>query len=267
MKRCEKPRVSFIIPIFNGAPFIANTLECLREQTFKEIEIIVIDDGSTDSLPDLMDYYAKVDKRIKYIRFKDNKGAARCRNYGNKIAGADIICVTDCGDRYPKDKASLVYRYFKSHPHVSVFSTGVTGTDEFGYPIFTQITRVFKGKPGEKPNISHPTASYRKWVALKYPYRETSKATDNYEAFFLTLARNGIKFGATNKIYLRKPEMGKYRHCRDITEARRVKYEVYKEFGIHIPDWLQVYSPEKQKGSLETTQQVSLGKRRGGLDC
>jgi len=253
MKQCEKPKVSFICPVYNGCPFIAQTLESLRAQTLKDIEVIVIDDGSTDSLPELMEYYTKVDKRIKYIKFKDNKGAARCRNYGDKIAQADIVCVTDCGDSYPKDKASLVYNYFKKHPKIDVFSTGVTGTDEMGFPIFTQVTRVFKGAPGEKPNISHPTTAYRKWVALKYPYRETSKATDNYEAFFLTLARNGIRFGATNKIYCRKPEMGKYRHCRDIAEARRIKYAVYKEFNIHIPDWLEAYSPKKQKGSLETT--------------
>lgn len=245
MKKDIKPKVSFVIPVFNGAPFIAKTLESLIKQTLKDIEIIIVDDGSTDTGDEVIKHYMSFDKRIKYFRFKDNKGAARCRNFGNKKARADYICVADCGDVYPRRKASLVYDYFKKHPKIGVFTTGVTCVDHYGFPLFTQITRAFKGKPGEKPNMSHPTASYRKWIALKWPYRETSKATDNYEAFFLTLARNGIKFGATNKIYLTKLQMNQYKHYRDIAEARREKVKTYEEFGISIPPWLSPYKSKK----------------------
>lgn len=252
-----KPKVSFVIPVYNGIPFMARTIDTLRNQTVKEIEIIVVDDGSSDGLYELMKYYTNIDNRIKYFWFTDNKGAARCRNYGNKKAQADIICVTDCGDAYPKDKARLVYNYFKKHPDIGVFSTGVVCTDCFGNEIDTQISKPFTGKLGEKPNISHPTASYRKWIALKWPYRETSKATDQYVAFFITLARNGIKFGVTNKIYLSKLQMDgfvyaqldgdsrigfdRYKHYRDITEARRVKKKNYEEFGVPVPGWLENY--------------------------
>jgi len=236
-----KPKISFVIPVHNGVPFMARTIDTLRAQTLKDIEIIVVDDGSSDGLYELMKYYTNIDNRIRYFWLTDNKGAARCRNYGNKKAQADIICVTDCGDAYPKDKARLVYNYFKKHPDIDVFSTGVTCTDHFGNEVYTQTSKPFTGKKGEKPSISHPTAAYRKWIALKWPYRETSKATDQYEAFFLTLARNGIKFGATNKIYLRKLQMDGYKHYRDLAEARRVKKKNYEEFEIPVPPYLQGY--------------------------
>ncbi len=236
-----KPKVSFVIPVYNGVPFMARTLDSLRAQTLKDIEIIVVDDGSNDGLYELMKHYINIDRRIRYFWFPDNKGAARCRNYGNKKASADIICVTDCGDAYPKDKATLVHNYFKKHPKIGVFSTGVVCTDHFGNEIYTQVTRPFAGRLGEKPNISHPTTAYRKWIALKWPYRENNKATDQYEAFFLTLAKNGIKFGATHKIYLRKLQMDRYKHYRNLAEARRVKKATYQEFGIHIPEWLEPY--------------------------
>jgi len=235
------PKVSFVCPVYNGAPFMAQTINTIRAQKMKEWELIVVDDGSTDSLPELIRYYTSLDGRIKYHRFKDNKGAARCRNFGNDKAKAEIICVTDCGDLYPDCKARLVYNYFKKHPDIGVFTTGVNCIDHFGNLIHTQVTRPFSEGNGARPNISHPTASYRKWIAVKWPYRETSKHTDNYEAFFITLARNGIKFGATSKIYLKKMQLDYYKHYRDITEARRVKKSVYKEFKVPVPDWLEKY--------------------------
>lgn len=235
-----KPKISFVMPVYNGAPFMVQTMESIRKQKMKEIEIIVVDDGSTDSLYELMKYYTNIDNRIKYFRFEDNMGAARCRNYGNKKAQTDIICVTDCGNIYPSCKARLVYNYLKNHPDIGVFSTAVTCIDHFGIELHTQRMRAFGGKKGEKPNISHPTAAYRKWIALKWPYRETSKATDNYDAFFLTLAKNGIKFGATNKVYMKMLHIH-YKHYRDVGEGRRIKKQVYKEFDIPIPTWLEKY--------------------------
>jgi len=228
------------MPVYNGAPFMVQTLESLRNQNLKEIEVLVIDDGSTDSLPELMEYYVGLDNRIRYHRFEDNKGAARCRNYGNKEARAKIIHVTDCGDIYPSCKARLVYNYFKKHPDIGVFSTAVTGVDHFGIELHTQRMQAFTGRKGEKPNISHATAAYRKWIALKWPYRETSKVTDNYDAFFLTLAKNGIKFGATKKVYLRVLHIN-YKYHRDTREGRHIKKQVYKEFNIPIPAWLEKY--------------------------
>lgn len=237
----SKPKISFVCPVYQGVSFIVQTIESIRGQKMKDIELIIIDDGSTDGLSELMDYYTKLDNRIKYYRFEDNKGAARCRNFGNKKTQADIICVTDCGDIYPSNKARLVYNYFKKHLRIGVFSTGVSNVDHFGTEIYRQITRHWDGTQHIKPNISHPTTSYRKWIALKWPYRETSKATDNYEAFFIILAQNGIKFGSTSKICLWKMQLAKYKDYRNLREARRVKKAVYKEFKIPVPHWLENY--------------------------
>lgn len=237
----DKPKISFVIPVYNGCPFIAGTLDTIRDQNLKEIEIIVIDDGSTDGLYELMKYYTNIDRRINYHRFETNEGAAKRRNYGNKKAQADIICVADAGDLYPVGKARVVYNYFKKHPKVGVFTTGVDCVNEFFEHLYFQVYRPFNITPGGKPSISHPATAYRKWIALKWSYRETSKATDNYEAFFLTLNKNGVKFGATPKVYLRKLTVPHYKYYRDLNEARRVKKATYEEFGIPVPDWLKNY--------------------------
>jgi len=241
----DKPKISFVIPVYNGTPFMAGTLDTLLDQTLKEFEIIVIDDGSTDNLYELMKYYTNIDRRIRYFRFETNEGAAKRRNYGNKQASADIICVADAGDLYPIGKARVVYNYFKKHPDVGVFTTGVDCVNELGRHLYFQIYRPFNVMPGGKPSISHPATAYRKWIALKWPYRETSKATDNYEAFFLTLVKNGIKFGATPKVYLRKLTVPHYKHYRDLEEARRVKVQTYQEFKIPIPPQFKSYQVKK----------------------
>src|SRR4030042_3938954 len=97
-------KVSFVIPIYDGDSYLAETLELIRNQRMKDIEIIVIDDASPDFTPDLMEWYLKQDERIKYHRFETNSGVCEARNYGNKMASSELICVCD------QDDLSMLWR-------------------------------------------------------------------------------------------------------------------------------------------------------------
>jgi hypothetical protein len=117
------PKVSFVVPVYYGDSYLAETLETIRNQTMKDIEIIVIDDCSPDYTPELMEYYLKIDDRIKYHRFEENKGVQVARNFGNQMATGDIICVCDQDDICSKWRAGFSYYYFQHHPEVDCITS------------------------------------------------------------------------------------------------------------------------------------------------
>ena len=233
----NEPRVSFIVPCWNMAFDIPQTINSLLDQTLKEIEIIVVDDGSTDHLVDLINHYSSKDKRVKYRAFFERGGAARCRNAGNKMAVAPIICVCDAGDVYTKWRAEVVYKYFKKHKKVDVLCCACIhlGDDELETCV---MPRKYQGKLGERLKFEHPAVAYRREVAIRWPYREDCLDTDQYDAFFFTLGKNGIKFGISDRIVTAKATRVIYSGGRDLNKARMKKLEIYREFKIDIPKWL-----------------------------
>lgn len=88
-----RPKISIIVPVYNNGQFIAQCLDSLIGQTFNDIEIICIDDGSTDETPLILDAYAKKDTRIKIIR-QDNAGPSGARNRGlGEVKGRYVMFV------------------------------------------------------------------------------------------------------------------------------------------------------------------------------
>lgn len=91
-------KVSVIVPIYNVEKFIEKTINSLINQTYDNIEIILVDDGSPDSSPQICDKYSKKDSRIKVIH-KNNSGVSYARNTGIKVSSGDYIMFVD-GDDY-----------------------------------------------------------------------------------------------------------------------------------------------------------------------
>lgn len=90
-------KVSIIVPVYNAENCLERCLESLVNQTLKEIEIILVDDGSKDKSPMLCDKAAQQDSRIKVIH-KNNEGAGKARNAGLKLATGEYIGFVDCDD-------------------------------------------------------------------------------------------------------------------------------------------------------------------------
>lgn len=89
--------ISVIIPVYNVEKYLSKCLDSVIRQTYKNLEIIVIDDGSTDSSAELCDKYSKTDSRIKVIHQK-NGGLSFARNIGLSIAKGDYIGFVDADD-------------------------------------------------------------------------------------------------------------------------------------------------------------------------
>ena len=86
----EMKLVSVVIPVYNGENYIKDCAKYLRGQTYQNIEIICIDDGSTDDSGKICDEYAEKDSRI-YVIHKENGGISSARNAGLNMTGGGIL--------------------------------------------------------------------------------------------------------------------------------------------------------------------------------
>ena len=93
-----RPLVSIIVPCYNGAEYIKETLERLLRQSFSSWECIIVNDGSTDDSEAIALYYAKKDKRFSYLP-QENKGVSAARNAGIKLSKGDYILPLDADDK------------------------------------------------------------------------------------------------------------------------------------------------------------------------
>ncbi len=102
------PKISIIIPIFNVEKYITKCLQSLVNQTFQEIEILCINDGSTDNSLKIVENFAQKFPQIKVFS-KENSGVSDTRNFGIKHATADYIMFLDSDDWYKKNACELAY--------------------------------------------------------------------------------------------------------------------------------------------------------------
>ncbi len=90
----KNPLVSVVIPTYNRGYRIERAINSVLAQTYKNFEIIIVDDGSTDNTKKVVEKYLKTDERIKYF-YQENKGVCAARNTAMKLANGDYIIPLD----------------------------------------------------------------------------------------------------------------------------------------------------------------------------
>jgi glycosyltransferase involved in cell wall biosynthesis len=124
-----KPSVTVVIPTFNYARFIREAVESTLAQTLPPLEVIVVDDGSTDHTPEVMAAYAS-DPRVCYVR-QENRGLSAARNAGIKAARGEFIALLDADDRWKPEKLSRQLAEF-TQEQVGLVYCGREVFDEHG---------------------------------------------------------------------------------------------------------------------------------------
>ena len=110
-----KPKISVIVPVNNVEVYLKSCLDTLINQTFKEIEIICVDDCSRDNSLNILNDYAKNDSRIKVITLSEQKGQAAARNVGLKAASGDYIGFVDSDDWVELNMFEKLYESAKTY--------------------------------------------------------------------------------------------------------------------------------------------------------
>lgn len=161
-------KVSVIIPIYKVEKYLSRCLESVVNQTLDDIEIVLVDDESPDSCPEICDRYAKKDSRIKVIH-KKNEGLGYARNSGMLIATGEYIAFLDSDDYVSKDMYEKVYSELK-RTDADCCVTGYVVKKDSGDEIHKEnplgtavyesddiITKVLAGMLGSKPDQARDT--------------------------------------------------------------------------------------------------------------
>lgn len=138
----EKPLVSIIVPVYNSADYIGRCLDSIVAQTYENLEILIIDDGSKDSSFLICNRYAEQDKRIKVFKQK-NAGAGPARNYGIKLSKGKYLAFVDSDDYIKKDMIEhLVSLSEENNADISVCGLIVLSEKESPVPSDNSTTKI-----------------------------------------------------------------------------------------------------------------------------
>jgi glycosyltransferase involved in cell wall biosynthesis len=118
--------ISVIIPAYNAANYLADAIDSVLAQTYRNFEIIVVDDGSTDKTYDVIK--KNYSKKIKYI-YQENKGPSAARNAGIEAAKGEFLAFLDADDIWSSRKLEEQYKTYEQYPKLGVVFTGYTHID------------------------------------------------------------------------------------------------------------------------------------------
>ena len=117
----QPPIVSVVIPVFNGAQFVEKAVASVCSQTVQDVEILAVDDGSTDGTPDILATLQQTGG-ITWIQ-QDHGGPARSRNRGIEIARGEFVALLDCDDVWLPEKLEAQLALMRARPDVGVVHT------------------------------------------------------------------------------------------------------------------------------------------------
>ena len=176
------PKISIIMPVYNGAKYLEKSLESVSRQTFKDLEVICVDDGSTDNSLEVLDELKAKYDFIKVIS-QENQGSGKARNTGLQNAGGEYIAFLDADDIYvdanalnemygiaekndadvvsaniafiKKDYSLYKNRHYERGDYMYFKESGTINPDDYGIP-YAFYKNIFKRQFLEKHNIVFP---------------------------------------------------------------------------------------------------------------
>lgn len=259
----EKQLVSIIIPIFNMAPYIKRCISCIEKQTYKNFEVIFVDDGSSDDSYKLLEKYKEKYSYIKVIH-TENRGVSAARNTGVKIATGDYIVYVDADDYFYSDYIEYLLDIAIKYDADLVISDYIKTADK-------NIEKKKKGKVDNIVKQYNPidaleNISYRKELGAA-PFGKIIKTSiakkcyfevglSYYEDYLYScMVINNCKkiyYGSMPKyLYLQNPQSSTHKYdCQKCIDSWIIlKDKIEKEINLH---------PEMEKAYVSKMLAISL---------
>jgi glycosyltransferase involved in cell wall biosynthesis len=220
------PVISIVMPFYNAAPYLAEAVQSMLDQTFSDFELILINDGSTDNSEQVIRGFN--DPRIKYIRNEGNKGLVYSLNKGLDEARGVFIARMDGDDISLPERLQKQVQYLKAHPEADLLATTVQLINEKG-----QHTGYWKeDRDNINPAhiyeflpvnncIAHPSVLARAEKIKSLRYREAQGQAEDYDLWLRWIA-------AGKTIHKLNEELVKHRILPSSFTRKRQKNVFYK---------------------------------------
>jgi len=173
--------VSIILPVYNGSRYVGESIESCLNQTHENLELVIVDDASTDETPEIIERYAKRDSRIVNIRNKTNLHLPRALNVGFRASRGQLLSWTSHDNRYAPHAIEVLVRQLCSTPDIGLVYSAFRQIDENGH-VDTRI--VYMPPPCFLPSVNcvGPCFLYRRTVyEATGDYNDKAEFQEDYE--------------------------------------------------------------------------------------
>ncbi|ETB63551.1 TPA: hypothetical protein DIC38_03600 [Candidatus Nomurabacteria bacterium] len=200
------PKISIIIPTYNGEKYIQKAIESVLNQTFKDFEVIVVDDFSKDNTVSVIEELQKKDERIKIICLNENSGGpAKPKNEGFKIAKGEYVAYLDQDDEWLKEKLEEQIKFFEDSKdkNLGLVYCGGNLVDEDN-KCFSQYIPKMKDNPFPEmllrnPIYSNSSVLIKREVIERVGERdENMKYSEDFD-MWIRVAKSGYGIGVISK--------------------------------------------------------------------
>ena len=200
--------ISVIVPVYNVEKYLEECLDSIQNQTYSDIEVILVNDGSLDNSKDICEKYCKEDNRFKLIN-QDNQGQSVARNHGVAASTGEFIAFVDSDDIIRQDYLEVLIRYMSEEVDI-VESQFTVHKKEFFNENYKEINVIFEGDseeavkavPKHVLSVNPVTKLYRRSVVEAVPYLEGLIFEDIYSGVgMLKYIRRIIKSDYTGYYY------------------------------------------------------------------
>lgn len=181
----KKPRVSVIMPVYNAEPYLKSAIDSILEQTFEDFELIAINDGSSDNSAQILDHYARIDKRVIAVH-QENKKLVATLNRGIKMARGEYIARMDSDDLSFPRRFEQQVALLDAQPRVILVAGGFEIIDEESEFLYREVLpahdRDIKRSMLLRNPIAHGSVMFRKSACDKVGgYSDAFGPTEDFE--------------------------------------------------------------------------------------
>jgi glycosyltransferase involved in cell wall biosynthesis len=190
------PAVSVVMPVHNAGRFLDNAICSIRLQTLTDLELIIVDDGSTDGSTEILREHAAADPRVSVLRVSHG-GVARALNRGLIAARAELVARMDADDEAKPDRLERQLAALEAQPDIAVLGTGCEFIDADGRVISAFVPKADPAELREdllKANcLMHPTVTMRRRLVLAIGgYRPVFAAAEDYDLWLRLSERHNL---------------------------------------------------------------------------
>lgn len=129
------PYFSVLMPVFNEERYLSRAIDSVLQQSFADLELVLIDDGSADGSGDIIREYARRDRRV-VAGFREHRGVAEARNEGAELAAGRFIASLDADDVAEPTRLALQHAYLERHRDCIAVGGQILFTDRDGWPLY-----------------------------------------------------------------------------------------------------------------------------------
>lgn len=202
------PRVSVLLPVFNGEAYLIGAIESILSQSYQDFEILVVDDGSTDRTPDLLKQLQSRDSRLRVFTLEHNQGISSALNTGLQHARGELIARLDADDICLPDRFQRQVDYFQSHPEVGLLGGNCTVINAKGriiaYWFYPTSDLAIRWKMLFHNAFINSTMMFRREVAEGEQFFTIRNLSEDYDFWLALLDRTQAANLPTSLILYRK---------------------------------------------------------------